>query len=494
MPISTLRILDAIEQLAADSRGAAPGLYSSLQILIGELRRRDRGDLLAQHYADGCALLHGGLAALTDAATRDRMQQRMRSIPATLDTLFEWPRRQQQMENLSALVAEFCALQPYPAPDAAAFDASVAALLKWEAVEGVAPPSTMESVVSTRDRIDAETLQQILREAPGGWPDASVSGLRLLNGGVSKSMVQFELQSTGRRESLVARIDSDLPILDSVYRGMKISHEFHLLRYLNRNGMTVAEPRLYVDANNILSRELFVKSCLPGNTRVELDMSQRAPISAALLDAIAALCAKLHRLPIDLDDADIRRTHLAFDPPRTRRDAYRRFVAAFERDWQSCGEPRSPGIETTLRWLAEHVPADDRAPCIVHGDCGPNNLMIDGDRVTGLVDWETAHYGDPAEDLACFLFLTQGVVEPVDFIEAYERAGGVRPDAFTLRYHAVIARMKLLIARDVIRQLYESRALARPELAVAAFVYGDRTIGDLFEAVRRADAIRPHSH
>lgn len=39
---------------------------------------------------------------------------------------------------------------------------------------------------------------------------------------------------------------------------------------------------------------------------------------------------------------------------------------------------------------------------LVHGDFGPHNLLLDPDTfaVTGLVDWEFTHPGDPVEDLA----------------------------------------------------------------------------------------------
>ena len=39
---------------------------------------------------------------------------------------------------------------------------------------------------------------------------------------------------------------------------------------------------------------------------------------------------------------------------------------------------------------------------IVHGDSGPQNMLFDleADRVTGVVDWESAHIGSPIEDLA----------------------------------------------------------------------------------------------
>jgi aminoglycoside phosphotransferase len=39
---------------------------------------------------------------------------------------------------------------------------------------------------------------------------------------------------------------------------------------------------------------------------------------------------------------------------------------------------------------------------LVHGDFGPNNVLLDPATftVTGLLDWEFAHLGDPVEDLA----------------------------------------------------------------------------------------------
>ena len=42
------------------------------------------------------------------------------------------------------------------------------------------------------------------------------------------------------------------------------------------------------------------------------------------------------------------------------------------------------------------------AGTLVHGDFGPNNLLLDpaGYAVTAVVDWEFAHLGEPIEDLA----------------------------------------------------------------------------------------------
>jgi aminoglycoside phosphotransferase len=39
-------------------------------------------------------------------------------------------------------------------------------------------------------------------------------------------------------------------------------------------------------------------------------------------------------------------------------------------------------------------------PVLVHGDFGPQNVLVNGDTLTALLDWEFAHVGDAIEDLA----------------------------------------------------------------------------------------------
>lgn len=52
------------------------------------------------------------------------------------------------------------------------------------------------------------------------------------------------------------------------------------------------------------------------------------------------------------------------------------------------------------RWLERNLPGGELPPRIVHGDIGPANFLHDGQRVTAVLDWESAHYGDPMEDMA----------------------------------------------------------------------------------------------
>ncbi len=61
-------------------------------------------------------------------------------------------------------------------------------------------------------------------------------------------------------------------------------------------------------------------------------------------------------------------------------------------------EPR-PALELAMRWLADHLPPK-REVTLVHGDFRTGNLMLTPAGLTGVLDWEFAHWGSPAEDLA----------------------------------------------------------------------------------------------
>jgi aminoglycoside phosphotransferase (APT) family kinase protein len=57
-----------------------------------------------------------------------------------------------------------------------------------------------------------------------------------------------------------------------------------------------------------------------------------------------------------------------------------------------------PELEVVLSWLLEHKPVAQKT-VLVHGDFKPGNVLIEGDRVVAMLDWETAHLGDPLEDI-----------------------------------------------------------------------------------------------
>jgi aminoglycoside phosphotransferase (APT) family kinase protein len=57
-----------------------------------------------------------------------------------------------------------------------------------------------------------------------------------------------------------------------------------------------------------------------------------------------------------------------------------------------------PELDYVLTWLKRRAPGAD-AVVLVHGDFKPGNALIEDGRIIAKLDWETAHLGDPLEDL-----------------------------------------------------------------------------------------------
>ncbi|MBA3742806.1 phosphotransferase family protein [Sporichthya sp.] len=103
-----------------------------------------------------------------------------------------------------------------------------------------------------------------------------------------------------------------------------------------------------------------------------------------------------------------------------------------------------PALGWLLDWLTDHQPAIERT-VVVHGDFRVGNVLYDGPHITGLLDWEMAHLGDAAEDLA---WAYRALWSPVrfcsieDFVAAYADAGGAAIPADSLRWHRVFSEVK----------------------------------------------------
>ena len=107
--------------------------------------------------------------------------------------------------------------------------------------------------------------------------------------------------------------------------------------------------------------------------------------------------------------------------------------------------PVPRALAAALRWLDRHRPAPDGAPVLVHGDYRMGNLVVDGDDLVAVLDWELTAPGDRLVDLAwCFLpvFEDPGVDEG-PMVQRYEARAGVAVDRQALAWHRVQALARL---------------------------------------------------
>ncbi|MGB7408747.1 MAG: phosphotransferase, partial [Pontixanthobacter sp.] len=113
-----------------------------------------------------------------------------------------------------------------------------------------------------------------------------------------------------------------------------------------------------------------------------------------------------------------------------------------ERQFEDFGGDR-PIIALALTWCRDNLP-DPGPQCLVHGDFRMGNLMVANGRVSGVLDWELAHFGDYHEDLAwgCvgpwrfgnYDHPAFGLASLDRYFASYEAAGGAPIDRERFRY------------------------------------------------------------
>jgi Phosphotransferase enzyme family len=98
-----------------------------------------------------------------------------------------------------------------------------------------------------------------------------------------------------------------------------------------------------------------------------------------------------------------------------------------------------PMLGALLAWLEANAPGGEAAPRLLWSDAGPHNMLVDSGRITGLLDWELAHLGDPLEDLGAAVWAClPGTLDPSEVIAGYEHEAGP-VDRERLRYFEALA-------------------------------------------------------
>ena len=183
------------------------------------------------------------------------------------------------------------------------------------------------------------------------------------------------------------------------------------------------------------------------------DPAERERVAAHFLECLAALHALA---PAELGLSELRL-------PRTPQEHASFELDATEALLAQLGSRREPLLGFALGWLRRNLPTRVERTSLLQGDTGPGNFLFHEGRVSAVLDWEFAHFGDPLEDLGWIC--VRDVVTPFGDLEArfraYEKLSGQPLDLARVRYYRVAA-----IARTVAALVVANRALdARAEVA-----------------------------
>jgi aminoglycoside phosphotransferase (APT) family kinase protein len=219
-------------------------------------------------------------------------------------------------------------------------------------------------------------------------------------------------------------------------------HEFVVQRHLHGLGYPVAEPLLLEETCDLFGGPFCVMEQVPGRTFLNHVCANPLRLWNTPWE-LAALHVRLHSLPADGFPAPD-------GPFRERRlEEMRRLIR--EHDLR--------GLIPGWRWLADHRPAPPDAPCILHLDYHPLNVMRGPDDSLTVLDWTEADVGDRHADVATTLMLMRTCrsqeacgwrwLEPVGRFFLWRRywrgyKKWVRLDRANLSYYGALAAIRRL--------------------------------------------------
>jgi aminoglycoside phosphotransferase (APT) family kinase protein len=263
--------------------------------------------------------------------------------------------------------------------------------------------------------------------------DGEVCRVHLISGGASRLTSGFDLVAgDGTVRPLVIQQDRGKGIAGPG----RVRSEVALLAAAGAAGVPV--PGVWAhgdDGRDGLGPGWLVVDRLEGETipRKILRDPEWAAARAALTGQCAAALAAIHGI----------------DPARIEGLAARDSLEDPLAFLDALGEVR-PALEFGARWLQTHRPPAGKRVA-VHGDFRLGNLLIGPDGLRAVLDWELAHAGDAAEDLAwlCAPAWRFGGTREVggfgdvgDLLTTYAAAGGEAIDAERLRWWMVFATVK----------------------------------------------------
>lgn len=295
---------------------------------------------------------------------------------------------------------------------------------------------------------------------PGG---CAVTGLKRLTGGASLQTWAFDVEADGVSHPLILRRRGDGGEAQVFETSLPLPVEASLLKAVGEADVTVARLIRDCPAEDGLG-EAYVVERVAGETlgrRIAVDEAF-APARAVLGQQCGETLARIHALD-------------ATSLPALKVEDARAVLDRYADIYRRSSGPR-PVIEAALQWMYARIP-DPVEPKLVHGDFRNGNLMVDPQKgLTAVLDWELAHFGDPAEDLGwlCVNSWRFGVTDRAvggftdlkTLLDAYAAAGGQDMTVERVRFWQAVGSFKWAVVTMMMYRTFATGASPSVERAV----------------------------
>jgi aminoglycoside phosphotransferase (APT) family kinase protein len=292
-----------------------------------------------------------------------------------------------------------------------------------------------------------DLLRAYLASQIPGASDLAVSNIARIPGGASRETWSFDARwsenGTAIERSYIARRDPPASLLDS-----NNDLEFELYTALAETEVPAPRVHWIEREGKAIERPFYIMERLPGATdaRTLATSPDYADVRLEIARQKATVLARIHALDI----AQVP----SLDLPAAGESPAMHEIERWERTMRSDTLEPQPVLEFAFSWLKRHVPPPPESLALVHGDYRTGNFLYDKERITGILDWEMAHAGDPVEDIGWVVMKSWrwagddrvgGLCERADFVRMYQEAGGVKVDPATLKFWEVFSNVKFAI-------------------------------------------------
>jgi aminoglycoside phosphotransferase (APT) family kinase protein len=297
------------------------------------------------------------------------------------------------------------------------------------------------------DKLRAPLARFIAEQA--GASDVRIASLTRLSGGAVQENWRLDAVIGGKPQALVMRTSS---ASEGVPDSLSRAEEFAVLEAAYAAGVPVPEPLWLCADPSLIGRQFHIMRFVSGIAAGHRLVKDPA-VGDALAEQLGAALARVHTIRPPCADL----TFLRRPEPTPVRDTVRRIRA-----WLDGHRAPRPALEWVLRWLERNDPAD-RELALAHHDFRTGNYLVENGRLTAILDWEFADWGDPNEDIGWFC------ARCWRFGANEREAGGIGSrEAFYRGYQRIAGRP---VARDLI-PYWEVMAHAR--WAYVAIQQGER--------------------
>lgn len=270
--------------------------------------------------------------------------------------------------------------------------------------------------------LTVDSVQRYLAAHPRG-SGVVVRSVHEIPGGRSKRTVLVSLEKTGALPpELVLRLDTGRGT------GTSVGEEYPLLERVSKLGLPVPEPLWLESSSAPFGQPCIVFRRMTGSAAGDLmeGAFRKEPATARVL---AHALAKVHAAGERLIEDPRRRGSSVADTHD--------LLSHYLNYWRSKKPFPSLVIEAAFIWLFRRINDGLGESTVVHADTGFHNLLLDDAGNACLLDWEFAHFGDPAEDLASCRPAVEKCMPWADFLAEYGAHGGKEVSEFRLRYWEV---------------------------------------------------------